>query len=61
MVPIPIGDWDVSEVTDMFTVFAGYTEFNEPIENWATSWGFLTKIVEDLSETIFVGVSSQKL
>jgi len=37
MVPIPIGEWDVSEVTDMFIVFAGYTEFNEPIENWNVS------------------------
>ena len=29
----PIGNWDVSNVTDMSTMFF-YSEFNQPIDNW---------------------------
>ncbi|UCS94302.1 DUF285 domain-containing protein [Echinicola marina] len=32
----PIGNWDVSSVSDMSGMFAG-TEFNQPIENWDVS------------------------
>ena len=34
MVPIPIGQWDVSEVTNMDSLFMGHTNFNEPLNNW---------------------------
>ncbi len=33
----PIGDWDVSRVTDMGGLFSQYIEFNEPIGNWDVS------------------------
>jgi surface protein len=35
--PIPIGDWDVSEVTNMNAVFIDYTNFNEPLNTWNVS------------------------
>jgi surface protein len=34
---IPIGDWDVSRVTDMNGLFIGYSWFNEPLGNWNVS------------------------
>ena len=34
---IPIGDWDVSRVTDMEELFSGYRNFNEPLTNWNVS------------------------
>ena len=34
---IPIGDWDVSAVTDMSNLFKGFGSFNEPLNNWNTS------------------------
>ena len=34
---IPIGDWDVSQVTDMNGLFATAHEFNADISNWNTS------------------------
>jgi surface protein len=35
--PIPIGQWDVSEVTNMNAVFMGHTNFNEPLNTWNVS------------------------
>jgi surface protein len=32
-----IGDWDVSEVTNMNELFAGNKNFNEPLNNWNVS------------------------
>jgi len=38
MVPIPIGKWDVSGVTNMDSLFmGGYTSFNEPLNTWNVS------------------------
>jgi surface protein len=37
MVPIPIGQWDVSEVTNMDSLFMGHTNFNEPLNTWNVS------------------------
>ena len=34
---IPIGDWDVSRVTNMNSLFRHYTNFNEPLGNWDVS------------------------
>ncbi len=34
---IPIGDWDISNVTNMRTLFRGLTTFNEPLTNWDVS------------------------
>ena len=34
---IPIGDWDVSRVTDMNDLFEDIPEFNEPLNNWNVS------------------------
>ena len=34
---IPIGDWDVSRVTDMSRLFANFNTFNEPLTNWDVS------------------------
>ena len=31
---IPIGDWDVSHVTDMSRLFKLYSTFNEPLDKW---------------------------
>ena len=33
----PIGDWDVSRVTDMRGLFAAYMEFNADISKWNTA------------------------
>ena len=33
----PIGEWDVSRVTDMAGLFSGWGEFNQPIGDWDTS------------------------
>ena len=33
----PIGDWDVSNVTDMSRMFYGATAFNQPIGDWDVS------------------------
>ena len=30
----PIGDWDTSNVTDMFQMFYGTSSFNQPIDKW---------------------------
>ena len=32
-----IGNWDVSQVTDMQAIFYGYTEFNESLNDWDVS------------------------
>jgi len=34
---VPIGNWDVSRVTDMSRLFESYDEFNEPLNNWDVS------------------------
>ena len=34
---IPIGDWDVSNVTNMRALFRGLATFNEPLTNWDVS------------------------
>jgi len=34
---IPIGDWDVSRVTNMYALFANLNTFNEPLNNWNVS------------------------
>ena len=34
---IAIGDWDVSRVTRMRSLFRGFTTFNEPLTNWDVS------------------------
>jgi len=34
---IPIGDWDVSDVTDMSQLFWWCRDFNEPLNNWNVS------------------------
>ncbi len=34
---IPIGDWDVSRVTNMANLFNNYNTFNEPLNNWNVS------------------------
>jgi surface protein len=34
---IPIGDWDVSRVTNMDNIFLGFDNFNEPLNNWDVS------------------------
>jgi surface protein len=34
---VPIGDWDVSEVTDMSNLFYGLETFNEPLNDWNVS------------------------
>jgi surface protein len=34
---IPIGEWDVSQVTDMHALFYGHTDFNEPLNGWNVS------------------------
>ena len=33
----PIGNWDVSSVTNMSSMFKGATSFNQPIGNWDVS------------------------
>jgi len=33
----PIGNWDVSQVTDMDQMFWGATAFNQPLNNWDVS------------------------
>ena len=33
----PIGDWDVSNVTDMYSMFKTYDDFNQPIGDWDVS------------------------
>jgi surface protein len=33
----PIGDWDVSSVTDMYEMFYGAESFNQPIGDWDVS------------------------
>ncbi len=33
----PIGNWDVSNVTDMYGMFFELSTFNQPIENWDVS------------------------
>ena len=33
----PIGDWNVSRVTNMFGLFFGWSSFNEPLNNWNVS------------------------
>jgi surface protein len=33
----PISEWDVSNVTDMQSVFYGYSDFNEPLNRWDVS------------------------
>ena len=33
----PIGDWDVSNVTDMSYMFYGHQSFNQPIGDWDVS------------------------
>ena len=33
----PIGNWDVSSVTDMYWMFRGNRQFNQPIGNWDVS------------------------
>ena len=33
----PIGNWDVSKVTDMSFMFSSATVFNQPIGNWDVS------------------------
>ena len=37
LVEIPIGEWDVSNVTNMNALFENYTNFNEDIGNWNVS------------------------
>ena len=34
---IPIGEWNVSRVTDMSTLFKGFGGFNEPLDGWDVS------------------------
>ena len=34
---LPIGQWDVSKVTDMDDLFAGKLSFNEPLNDWDVS------------------------
>jgi surface protein len=34
---IPIGEWDVSNVTDMSFLFADWDKFNEPLNDWDVS------------------------
>ena len=36
LINIPIGNWDVSNVTNMHSLFEGHTTFNEPL-NWDVS------------------------
>jgi surface protein len=33
----PIGEWDVSNITDMDRLFQGYSDFNEYIGDWDVS------------------------
>ena len=33
----PLGDWDVSSVTDMNSIFYNANEFNQPLNNWNPS------------------------
>jgi surface protein len=37
LINIPIGDWDVSRVTNMNGLFFGYSGFNEPLDKWNVS------------------------
>ena len=46
-----IGDWDVSNVTDMSNVFADASSFNQPLNNWNVSK------VKDMGE-MFWGATS---
>ncbi len=34
---VPIGEWDVSRVTNMAGLFKDIMHFNEPLENWDVS------------------------
>ena len=33
----PIGNWDVSKVTNMYGMFKGTKKFNQPLDNWDLS------------------------
>ena len=33
----PISDWDVSQVTDMYSLFRDFKKFNDDISKWDTS------------------------
>ena len=33
----PLNKWDVSNVTNMDSMFAGATSFNQPLNNWNVS------------------------
>lgn len=43
-VKIPIGDWDVSRVTDMANLFYEFSNFNEDINNWGPHLGNVTNM-----------------
>ena len=34
---IPIGTWDVIQVTNMTELFSNFDDFNEPLNNWKVS------------------------
>jgi len=59
----PLADWDVSEVTDMGSMFGGAPSFNQPLADWDVSkvkdmWGICSIMRKTLISTILCHLPS---